>query len=1147
MKILSVTFENLNSISGEPVSIDFQNGVLADAGIFAITGPTGAGKTTILDAMTLALFGKAARYDENKRGVPENMMSRGTGHCFSEVHFSAGGEVYSARWDLQRARKKPDGRMQAPKRQLADASGTILETKLKAVDEMVTEITGMDYPRFLRSVLLAQGRFKEFLDAGEKERGDLLERITGTEIYSTLSTLAHEAASEKDGEIKRAKDVVESMNFLTSEEREAIASEAKGLEAQEREVREALTRLGRRLELFEAWKRTVQLKESLAQEGEALEKESQTLTPLKEKIALHDEAMPLQGSLKLWQSLVREVELLEKEENEVLKAQRQAESQVADALAQAIASCKGEVAGKKARMEKGGKKRGELEASIQKIAEWQHENRNDEGLEPALSGLRVQVSEVTRTDDDLTRTIGEIATTQSEKGRVSDELAKAEQGLGAGGEVCQALEKAMGEVVRKQSQHPHLAELTREKETLEAKKRGARELKQISDELAQTEAAFAGFEKELDQAKKARGTLEESINSVTKDLDAAQKALADKTRIHEQALLIESLQEKREKLVDGEACPLCGATHHPFKAGSGLPQSQTEKEKRAAQERVEGLDKSLTHHVGERAKRDAEISGIASRIAMKKEEAGRSKSRIASLLQTLNLSEMPDLDSFEEGLLKEGGAFTQKIQIVEALDKERLDLDKRMIKANGELKAHQQRVEMLEKRMADLETGLKAQVQVKGTLEENFKSQMASVSKALGSWDATLDTPDSKMLGPAMASLENRARLWQENSQKRLKMDGELKDVLRGLETIENQITHLKEEQKFWEEVFAEYEHLKGAPGLSNLEAPERKTLCDRAMDSVAKTKATLEATTKILQSRRRSESEQKTALMSAIETSGFESIEALTFAVLADADKESIQRQLTHYGTRKTSHATRVDENRKTLAELEGKNPPNDEEAKQLTTDKEAQEKARDGLLKQVGELTHKLKADEETRKSQENEIKRIEALEKEARPWLLLKDLIGSSDGTKFSRFAQGLTLGQLVALANGHLKTLNPRYEIRRVPSEDLGLEIMDLYQAGAIRPTRSLSGGESFLVSLALALGLSEMAGQKTRIESLFIDEGFGSLDADTLDVALSALESLRLSNRTIGIISHVELLKSRIGAQIEVSRNPSGAATIMVKG
>ncbi|HIC78979.1 MAG TPA: nuclease sbcCD [Sulfurovum sp.] len=155
----------------------------------------------------------------------------------------------------------------------------------------------------------------------------------------------------------------------------------------------------------------------------------------------------------------------------------------------------------------------------------------------------------------------------------------------------------------------------------------------------------------------------------------------------------------------------------------------------------------------------------------------------------------------------------------------------------------------------------------------------------------------------------------------------------------------------------------------------------------------------------------------------------------------------------------------------------------------------------------------------------------------------MIGSADGNKFAKFAQGITLDQLINLANHHLTLLSTRYELQRSqePKQLLEIEVIDSFQGDAIRPVRTLSGGESFIISLALALGLSELASQKIAIDSLFLDEGFGTLDEESLEVALNALNRLQSSGKMVGVISHVEALKDRIPLQIKVIPNGYGTS------
>ena len=198
-----------------------------------------------------------------------------------------------------------------------------------------------------------------------------------------------------------------------------------------------------------------------------------------------------------------------------------------------------------------------------------------------------------------------------------------------------------------------------------------------------------------------------------------------------------------------------------------------------------------------------------------------------------------------------------------------------------------------------------------------------------------------------------------------------------------------------------------------------------------------------------------------------------------------------------------------------------------------------------EVGSLEQQLRNDDDARKRREAGGAELQAAEAESLRWGRLKELIGSADGAKFSRFAQSLTLRQLIGLANEHLKVLAGRYRLMAATGDELDLRIVDLYQANVDRPMESLSGGESFLASLALALGLSELASRHHPIDSLFIDEGFGTLDSETLEIALSALENLRSQGKTIGLISHVDLLKERLTTQVRVVRGAGGTSRIEV--
>jgi exonuclease SbcC len=226
VKIQKVRIKNLNSLRLQ-TTIALDEPPIANSGLFAITGDTGAGKTTILDAITLALYGKMHRNKEVKE-----VLSYGSTECFAEVDFQVKDKSYRARWELWRARGKTDGNILGPKRELAQWNDKKQEyipiaEKIKEVDENVESITGLDYDRFSRSVVLSQGDFAAFLKSGEKERSDLLERITGTEIYSRLSMAAFQRFRAESAALDALKIELENLKILDKDELKTLTGEQK--------------------------------------------------------------------------------------------------------------------------------------------------------------------------------------------------------------------------------------------------------------------------------------------------------------------------------------------------------------------------------------------------------------------------------------------------------------------------------------------------------------------------------------------------------------------------------------------------------------------------------------------------------------------------------------------------------------------------------------------------------------------------------------------------------------------------------------------------------------------------------------------------------------------------------------------------------
>ncbi len=1077
MRILRVRFKNLNSLAGE-WEIDLTHPAFASDGIFAITGPTGAGKSTILDAVCLGLYGRTPRLNKVTKSDNE-VMSRGTGECFAEVAFETQAGRFRCHWFQHRSRKKPDGELQAPKHEIADAdSGEILESKILEVARRVETVTGMDFDRFTRSMLLAQGGFAAFLQAAPDERAPILEQITGTEIYSRISIRVHERLREEREKLNLLQAETAGIVILEPEQEQEIGQ---ALEIKQKEETDLAAKSADTAKAI-VWLTTIDglRKEigNLAYEAGKLQSDTEAFEPDREKLGRALNAASLDGAyatLAATRKQQADDRTALKTEEETLPGLESSVNKQAEAL--------------KTAEQQTARTKEELKAAapvLQKVR----------SLDQKLADRKKAVTEG---DEGCKKDAAKIDTYKNARLAEQKKRCKAQQTLELVDGYLEAHaqdEWLIGGLAGVEEQAGGLLYMQQE----------------ILQKDAEQEAATTALElavKSLEDCRKQSGIRKQELEDASKRLqqgkDALSRLLGDRllreyrtekeTLLREMAFLsrIAELEEHRAKLEDGKPCPLCGATGHPFAEGNVPVPDETEKK----------IDE-LTRLIRKAEDQEAAIKKLeeAENLARKYlTEADKLESAAANDKKTAEKT----LAEVKDGLLKLRADFAERRQAVTAkllplgiADIPETDISSLILSLRGRLKAWQ------------------TQVEKKAAIEK----QIAGIDSEVKRLDAVLETQSA-----ALAEMLERL----ETLKKELATGSDERNALYGDKNPDDEERRLNKE-------------------ISDAEGAEKQTRerHNELQQNWNTAKARVDSLKKRIDQREPELRRLETEFTAALAPVDFSNEEQFMAARLPSEQKAELAAMARQLDERQTDlKARQKDRDTRLAAEMARK--ITDKSLEELEPRFEEHEAALKELRSIIAGLKHKLCENAAAKERIKEKRTAIEARKKEFRRWENLHELIGSADGKKYRNLAQGLTFEMMIGHANRQLRKLTDRYLLINDDSQPLELNVIDNFQAGEIRSTKNLSGGESFIVSLALALGLSQMAGRNVRVDSLFLDEGFGTLDDEALDTALDTLADLRQDGKLIGVISHVPALKERIGSQIQVTPQTGGRSRISGPG
>jgi exonuclease SbcC len=1146
MKILNIYFKNINSLKGEN-RIHFDQVPLSESGVFAITGPNGSGKSSILDVITLALYGETFRFDR----PADHVMTKATTESFAEVEFLLADEVYRSSWHVKKEKNKVHGALLAPEMKLHHLNGSeqLLEESTQKVRSRVAEITGMDFHKFGKSMILAQGDFSAFLNALDSERMDILEKISGTDIYHALKNQAEEKNSLAQKQLQDLQQDLNVIPIVGALSREASEMDFADFQQQHSELKEEYEVIHQQLISVQRIGHLGTQSETLTQQQKLLDTQleenqknldkvesMQTVKRYEDDLKVLDNKLAdTEGSRITLSEYRKELDLLKKQldehdfddknaiTNKTLSEQKNSIKQAKSTLNALNTALPQE----NALVQSMNQQVLEYQSTLEETEAWLQEHTEDEILQnefpqfTRLSILKQALLEATEKQQVYLNWSNTTSDDLKKSKENSEILTKKSADLDARIKVDEQLLKTMSEGYSLSE----LQEMKLEQQQRLEQFQELNDLANVNEKLSNTGVFGSlfqakGADREEQELKQEADLLQLEIGKEQRIIVALESA------VFNEALLLK-MQGDREHLEEDKACPLCGALEHPYlKYPPAVSNS-----KQILQEQRKKL-KTLNMHA-------------------------------TSLVKQIEASKKQSIvDTEKEGKLQiigsQWNALANKLNVAGmGLDIDKLAEIKELLRAE---KTELANLNMLIKKYSKQQTLM---VQARETIERN-KNTLERFHKETEVLDSEISSrPDES------AELEQKVSIIQQDVQV---LEAQIVEQLSVLnEKLPNK--KIKEDELI--------RRLNARKQAFNSRKVHAETLSEQLQSMATRIEASLVKIDQLIQ-----DIEQNTSLVKQEELAGLHLSLVEKQKLIADkeiiyAQQENDSMSLKQKLLDKSQAIAEGDLNvlregvelikgkgnilqtrleltqrvNKIWKDIELAQSELDNEKAELMTDKTEEEllpldksiKEKLHITKQeIDTLQNKLNNQNSMQEKYDAILKKVTGQKEIAQACEKEINFISKDNGIHFRYKVQQGMADKLLSEANQVLEKISGRYYLRKGESEHgLALEIEDIKQRNVRRLPKTLSGGESFIVSLALALGLADMANNGHALDSLFLDEGFGNLDAEALYVAMTTLESLKTHGKTVGVISHVEGVRKRIKTQIKMIKKPNGMSTLKV--